>query len=149
MSVKWGPNGVYFSNNSNSLYKSRSVTFTPSKSGTSAYSYTSTITAVYDIGMMVLIKYKCSGNYGSNPTRNRFTINFDYGKWVIAIRWPYWYEDYDEETEETTRVEGYLLTGTYFPGAALSSDSYNLYSEGKYLHFTSDDPIRVFAWRLE
>lgn len=146
MSVKWGPNGVYFSNNSNSLYKTTSESFTPSKNG-NTWKYETTVTTIYDIGMIVLRTYNCTGDYGNDVRRNWFKINFDYGKWVIAIRFPYWDEYSEEEDSEVIRYEGYDIVGG-FPGTALTaSQIYSFYN--RFLNFTSADPIRVFAWRLE
>lgn len=144
MSVKWEPNGVYFNNNSNSLYKTTSENFTPTyNTYQGGYIYETTVTTAYDIGMMVLRTYNCTGDYNSG---SYFKINFNYGTWVIAIRYPYRYEYEDEETGETVYEEGYKITGTYLPGQALAA-SYDGY--GYYVNFKTSMPFRVFAWRIE
>ncbi len=146
MSVKWEPNGVYFSNNSNSLYKTNYKFFTPTYDSYNQWKYETTVTTIYDIGMIVLITYECTGNYGNHDFYNWFKINFSYGKWVIAIRFPYWDEWAEDEDSEVIYEEGYDIIGTARPGSALTAS--NTYSN-RYLNFTVDSPIRVFAWRLE
>lgn len=139
MSVKWEPNGVYFSNNSNSLYKTTSENFTPPAN----HDYRTTVTTYYDIGMMVLRTYNCTTNYKDYYAY--FQVGFSYGKWVIAIRWPYWSEYEDEDTGETVLDYGYQITGNYPPGTA-----WGISSPGEsYVYFKTDMPFRVFAWRIE